>query len=78
MILKKSSSVVKWIFIISLLELGLGLLTGLFYNPKLDQGYNLPANLHWVVSIISPIIAVYFILKFSNSIPQKRIAKSNA
>lgn len=64
MILKKSSSVVKWVFIISLLELSLGLLSGLIYNPKLDQGYNLPNNMHWLVSITSITIALYFIIKF--------------
>lgn len=64
MILKKSSSVVKWIFIISILELGLGLLSGLLYNPKLDQGYNLPSTLHWAVSITGPVIAIYFIFRF--------------
>ena len=64
MILKKSSSVVKWIFIISLIELGVGLLGGLFYHPEIDQGYYFPKWLSIATSIFALIVPAYFIWRF--------------
>jgi hypothetical protein len=71
MIHQKSSSVVKWIFIISVIELGLGLFLGLILSfTKYDEknvafikqlgiyGYYL------AVTVILYIVIVYFIYKF--------------
>lgn len=66
MILKKSSSVVKWIFIISLIEIGIGLFSGIIYSPNLDetQALLIWKKLNLPVSIISITIGVYFLYKF--------------
>ncbi|MFD0962833.1 hypothetical protein [Pseudofulvibacter geojedonensis] len=66
MILKKSSSVVKWIFIISLIEIGIGLLSGLFYHPNIEQQQSLKIwqKMHLPVSVISIAIGLYFLYKF--------------
>ncbi len=63
MILKKSSSTVKWIFIISTLELAFGLFAGFCSNPKINT-LNVPAWFDSATSIISICIALIFIVIF--------------
>ncbi len=71
MLLKKSSSIVKWIFIVSLLELGSGLLLGLFLSfTKYDsEGNELLKNMgmytyYIAVSIIFYSVILFFIYRF--------------
>ncbi len=64
MILKKSSSAVKWIFIICTLELALGLISGVFLitNPKNEL--NLPSWLETTVTIAGILIPIIYSYKF--------------
>jgi len=62
MILKKSSSIVKWIFIISLIELGLGLFL-IVLNPTLENSIESPKWLDVFYYATFPVI-VYFIFLF--------------
>jgi len=62
MILKKSSSIVKWIFIISIIELSLGIILS-FFNPEFESTANMPAWLNTAVYFTFPVI-VYFIYRF--------------
>ena len=64
MLLKKSSSVVKWIFIISLIELGAGVLGGLFYQPEKDLLYYFPKWLSITTTIFALVVPAFFIWKF--------------
>jgi magnesium-transporting ATPase (P-type) len=71
MIHKKSSSVVKWIFIISVIELGLGLVLGLMISfTKYDEkNVELIKNLgiygyYIAVSVILYAVIFFFIYKF--------------
>ncbi|WP_255083080.1 hypothetical protein [Zhouia amylolytica] len=62
MIWKKSSSNIKWIFIISALEFLVGILITVFYHPARDE-FKLPQ----IVDIItkgSMIVAVYYMIRF--------------
>ncbi|THD68019.1 hypothetical protein E7Z59_10255 [Robertkochia marina] len=63
MILKKSSSAVKWIFIISILELVLGLLFSVFYHPAFEQDVEVPAFVEWLSWGVYPVL-IYFIYQF--------------
>jgi len=64
MILKKSSSAVKWIFIISMIELAIGLTSGilLLINPENELG--LPSWLETTVTIAGILIPVIYSYKF--------------
>ena len=64
MILKKSSSAVKWIFIISIIEFALGLISGIVYHPELNSEYKMPWIYGWPTTIIVTSIALYFIIVF--------------
>lgn len=62
MILKKSSSAVKWIFIVSLFELALGMIS-LFWHPTVYKELEEPMVtkiLSWVITLLG----VYFIYRF--------------
>lgn len=63
MILKKSSSSVRWIFYISLLELGLGLLIILFYHPNIGKQIQLPDFIDFFSYISIPVL-LYFAYRF--------------
>ncbi|MDT0557398.1 hypothetical protein RM697_01980 [Ichthyenterobacterium sp. W332] len=62
MIHSKSSSIVKWIFIISMIELGLGLLLALL-NPNIDTKIKLPDWTTTLTYLSYPII-LFFIYRF--------------
>ena len=64
MILKKSSSAVKWIFIISIIEFALGLISGVLYHPELNSEYKMPWMYGWPTTIFVTTIAIYFIILF--------------
>src|SRR5699024_2561504 len=63
MMLKKSSSSVRWIFLISLLELGLGILIILFYHPSFEKQIELPGYIDYFSYISIPVL-VYFVYRF--------------
>ncbi|PZD77314.1 hypothetical protein [Mesonia sp. K7] len=67
MLLKKSSSIVKWIFYISIIELGLGFVLNLFLADKeyweLVEGMHL-TTFTYVLYAISYIITFAFIIAF--------------
>src|SRR5690606_8380785 len=63
MILKTSSSSVRWIFYISLLELGLGLLIILFYHPNIGKQIQLPGFIDFFSYISIPVL-LYFAYRF--------------
>lgn len=66
MIWKKSSSLVKWIFYVSLFELGLGVaivLLVLLVQPDLLSDSKMPAWLNWF-GYASTAVVFYFIYKF--------------
>ncbi|MDT0295672.1 hypothetical protein ACFQ3R_06865 [Mesonia ostreae] len=67
MLHKKSSSVVKWIFIISLIELSFGILLNVFFMDK--QFWNEVDSIHLktatiVIYIISYLITIAFVVFF--------------
>ena len=62
MILKKSSSIVKWIFIISLLEFSLGILL-LLINPEFESEAMVPTWIDTMTYFMLPVI-IYFIYRF--------------
>jgi hypothetical protein len=64
MILKKSSSAVKWIFIISIIEFALGLISGVVYHPELNSEYKMPWIYGWPTTVFVTSIALYFIVVF--------------
>lgn len=71
MIHKKSSSVVKWIFIVSIIELGLGLLLGIALSfTKYDEKNvelikHLDVYSYYIsVTVIFYLVVLYFIFKF--------------
>lgn len=63
MMLKKSSSSVRWIFYISLFELGLGILIILFYHPGLGKQIELPEYINYFSYISIPVL-IYFVYRF--------------
>jgi len=63
MILKKSSSAVKWIFIICLIELSIGLISGVFSSGSYE-GVNLPFWIEPIVTYSSILIALIYSYKF--------------
>ena len=73
MILKKSSSIVKWIFIISVIELGLGLLSP-FINLNFDGGVKLP-NWAEYITYLSLAVIIYFMVLFYKN--YKRISSTD-
>jgi len=58
----KSSSIVKWIFYISMIELGIGLLLTLV-NPKIESQISFPAWVEWL-SYASLFVIIWFIILF--------------
>lgn len=65
MILKKSSSIVKWIFYISLFELSLGLILAII-NPTFENKVEYPKWLDIFSYIIFPIIFYFIYLFYKN------------
>lgn len=61
----KSSSIVKWIFYISLIELGVGLLL-LLINPKIESQINFPKWIEIMSYATIPIILVFVYLFYKN------------
>ncbi|TRZ45155.1 hypothetical protein [Robertkochia solimangrovi] len=63
MILKRSRSTVKWIFIVCLMEFVLGLLITLLYHPQFEKNIKVPPFLEWTSYLLIPVL-VYFIYRF--------------
>lgn len=66
MMLKKSSSLVKWVFYVSLLELGFGIaivLLALLIQPDILNDSSMPSWLNWFFYASSAVV-FYFIYKF--------------
>ncbi|AXG70492.1 hypothetical protein KORDIASMS9_02732 [Kordia sp. SMS9] len=66
MMLKKSSSLVKWVFYVSLLELSFGIaivLLALLIQPDLLNDSSMPSWLNWFFYASSAVV-FYFIYKF--------------
>lgn len=63
MILRKSSSAVKWIFIISILELVFGLLVTAFWHPSFEKEIQAPVIVEWISWAVFPL-GLYFIYRF--------------
>jgi len=71
MIHKKSSSIVKWIFLVSIIELGLGLLSGLILsftkydekNVELIKHLNI-YSYYIVTTVLFYLVVLYFIFRF--------------
>lgn len=66
MMVKKSSSLVKWVFYVSLLELGFGIaivILALFIQPDLLNDSTMPTWLNWFF-YASSLVVFYFIYKF--------------
>jgi len=64
MILKKSSSAVKWIFIISMIELAIGLSSGILLFTNTENELNLPSWLEGTVTIAGILIPIIYSYKF--------------
>ena len=64
MILKKSSSAVKWIFIISTIELALGLTSGILLITNPENELNLPSWFETTITIAGILIPVIYSYKF--------------
>jgi len=64
MILKKSSSAVKWIFIICLIELSIGLISGVFLSIESYENVNLPYWIEPTITYSSILIALIYSFKF--------------
>lgn len=64
MILKKSSSAVKWIFIISMIELALGLSSGVLLLTNSENELNLPSWLGTTITIAGILIPIIYSYKF--------------
>ena len=68
MLYKKSSSIVKWIFIISLIELFIGVYLNLFLYLKEDRQHdNVLDIFNNVIDVLSYIVIIYFIYAFFRS-----------
>src|SRR5690606_5541975 len=63
MMLKRSSSSVRWIFYISLFELGLGILIILFYHPGLGKQIQLPEYIDYFSYVSIPVL-LFFVYRF--------------
>ena len=66
MMLKKSSSSVRWIFYISLFELGLGILIILFYHPDFGKQIELPEYINYFSYISIPVLLFFAYRFFQN------------
>jgi len=62
MIHAKSSSIVKWIFIISAIELTIGIILAAI-NPTLEHTIEYPSWTNWLMYASYPVI-LYFVYKF--------------
>ncbi len=62
MIHSKSSSIVKWIFIISLIEIGLGLILTVI-NPNIESQIQYPGWTNWMIYATYPVI-LFFVYRF--------------
>ncbi len=76
MILKKSSSSVKWIFIISVIELLFGLISAIFISPKDYNELNLPNWIENFITFSSLFTVLVFSLMFYKN--YKKINTSNS
>lgn len=76
MILKKSSSSVKWIFIISIIELLFGLISAIFISPKDYNELNLPNWIENFITFSSLFTVLFFSLMFYKN--YKKINTSNS
>ena len=73
---KSSSSIVKWIFIISVIELAIGFILGLVINTD-DMGeYPFYAALNQVYGILFQGVIIYFIYRFFKSYANIRNSKN--
>ncbi len=75
---KKSSSLVKWIFYVSLFELGFGIaivVLALFIQPDLMSDSTMPVWLNWFC-YASSLVVFYFIYKFFMN--YKKISTTNS
>src|SRR5690606_17778468 len=63
MMLKKSSSSVRWIFYISLIELGLGILMILFYHTSVGKQIELPQYMDYFSYLYIPVL-LFFVYRF--------------
>lgn len=63
MMLKKSSSTVRWIFYISIFELGLGILIIFFYHPSVGKEIQLPEFINYFSYLSIPVL-LYFTYRF--------------
>jgi hypothetical protein len=63
MMLKKSSSSVRWIFYISIIELGLGILIILFYHPSVGRQIQLPEYINYFSYLSIPVL-LFFVYRF--------------
>lgn len=61
----KSSSIVKWIFYISLIEFGFGIAL-LLINPKIEYQVEMPEWIQILTYISLPIIAVFIYIFYKN------------
>ena len=62
MLLKKSSSIVKWIFIISVIELGIGVILAIL-NPSLEHSIEYPTWTNILIYGSYPVI-LFFVYQF--------------
>ncbi len=76
MILKKSSSAVKWIFIISIIEFSLGVISGFIYHPEANSEYKTPWIYGWPTSVFVSCVALVFIYLFYKN--HKTISATNS
>ncbi|WP_335964360.1 hypothetical protein [Galbibacter sp. PAP.153] len=75
MMWKKSSSSVKWIFYISVIELTFGVLMGIFYHPSFEKELNLPPAYNYL-TYASILVIIYFIIRFFRN--YKRISTTSS
>ncbi|MEJ5055376.1 hypothetical protein [Sphingobacterium sp. MYb382] len=73
---KSSSSIVKWIFIISVIELVVGFVMGLFVNTERMDQYPHLSVIYQVYAILFQIIIIYFIYRFFKSYATIRNTKN--
>lgn len=66
MILKRSSSAVKWIFIVSIIELVLGLVLTIFYHPAFEREASVPGFVNWISWSVYPVLVYFMYLFFTN------------
>ncbi|WP_224490682.1 hypothetical protein [Robertkochia flava] len=63
MILKRSSSAVKWILIISILELAIGIILPFLWHPSFEKQVPQSELTEWISWLVLPV-GIYFIYRF--------------